>query len=285
MTLAEIPSLLKTILTFVTSIVTSITILFTATPADTAEASLINETAYSIVDAYVCGQGLDCDDEYYYTSGAISAFSIGGLAKIDKDTGEIVQKSIFALPNSFRNMGYDHIGGISVQDGIIYAPVEDEAEEHPLVLLYDAETLEYTGTYYEIDAEYLTDGIPWCSVDENYLYTSQFNNADRIVAFNIEDMSFSHYIMLSEPIARVQAADNLNGKLYANCDPKNVNKTVYEIDLETGETTLLFDRNTTGYSTETEGIAVEEDADGNLVFHIADYNKLITTFIRTYVLK
>lgn len=47
---------------------------------------------------------------------------------------------------------------------------------------------------------------------------------------------------------------------------------------------LLFDRNTTGFGTETEGLCVTTAEDGTRTFHIADYNKLVTTFIRTYQL-
>lgn len=282
--MTQISVYLKAILAFLTSVITSVTMLICPTPASTPEATLTSERCYSLDGAYVTGQGLDCEDGYYYTSGALSAFSIGGLAKIDMATGEIVAQNLLALPQEFRNKDYDHIGDIAVQDGIIYAPVEDKAEEYPLILLYDAETLEYTGTYYEMDATYLTDGIPWCAVDENYLYASPINYPAQIAVFNLADMSFSHTIPLTQPIHRVQAGDCEGGTLYLNCDPKEGNKTVYAVDLTTGETTLLFDRNTTGYDTEAEGICVTTDEDGTLTFHIADYNKLLSTFIRTYQL-
>lgn len=282
---AGIISLLKTIQTFIVSIFTSITLLICPTPADTSTASLTSERCYTIVDAYLTGQGLESDGTYYYSSGAISAWNIGGLAVIDMETGEIVRENLFALPKEFQDKGYDHIGDIAYQDGVIYAPVEDKAEKYPLVLIYDPETLTYTGKYYELDATYLDDGIPWCAVDENYLYTSTFHNPDKIVAYNIDDMTFSHIITLSLPLDRLQAGDCLNGKLYANCDPKDGNKTVYEIDLKTGETKLLFDRNKTGYDTETEGLCVTADEEGNVVFHISDYNKLFSTILRTYTLK
>lgn len=275
---------LKAILAFVTSVVTSMATLFCPTPKSTDEASITFERCYSVVGAYVTGQGLDSEDGFYYTSGAISSAKIGSLAKIDMESGEIVMQSLFALPDEFRDMGYDHIGDIAVQDGIIYAPVEDKAEEQPLILLYDAETLEYTGTYYELDGKLLTDGVPWCAVDENYLYASLFNHPECIVAFNLDDMTFSHTIELTVPIHRVQAGDCLDGKLYLNCDPKDGRKTVYEVDTQTGDTRLLFDRNTSGSDTETEGLCVTRAEDGTLTFHIADYNKLLSVFIRTYAL-
>ncbi|MBQ7961110.1 MAG: hypothetical protein IJ289_00805 [Clostridia bacterium] len=278
-------SYLKVVLSPLTAVIMMISSLICPTPAATKKAEITNEFGYSLVDAFLCGQGLDEEGDLYYTSGSLSAIKICCLGIIDKATGEVIKENLDALPQEFKNQDYNHIGDISVQNGIIYAPVENEPETHPLVLLYDAETLEYTGTFYAVDWEYLKDGIAWCATDEYYLYTSQFNEADRIVVYNIDDMSFSHTVELSETLFRVQAGDVLDGKAYLNCDPKGENKTVYEVDLATGETKLLFDRNTTGYDTEAEGLSVMKDENNELVFTISDYNKLVSTFIRTYKLK
>ncbi len=283
--LGKIILFLRPFLATLTAAITSITMLFSPTPAPTDSAEIVKENCYSLVDAFIMGQGLDTYDGYYYTSGSLAAVQICSLGIVDMESGEIVKDVLDALPQEFKDKDYDHIGDISVQNGIIYAPVEDESEEQPLVLLYDAETLEYMDVYYSLDATYLTDGIPWCATDENYLYSSQFNDAERIVVFNIDDMSFSHTVELSEPLARVQAGDVADGVLYANCDPHEGTKTVYAVDLATGEVTLAFDRNTTGFDTETEGLCAETDENGELVFHISDYNKIISTFLRTYTLK
>lgn len=283
--LAAIVTILRPYFASLAAIITSITILFSPTPAATEDAYIESETCYSLVDAFIMGQGLDTFNGYYYTSGSIAAVQICSLAVVDMESGEIIKENLDALPDEFKELNYDHIGDISVQNGIIYAPVEDKAEEQPLVLLYDAETLKYTGVYYELHATYLTDGIPWCAADGNYLYTSEFNNPERIVVYNIDDMSLSHTVELSTPLARVQSGDVFDGTLYVNCDPKEGNKTVYSVNLTTGDVTLVFDRNTTGFDTETEGMCVETDENRELVFHISDYNKLVSTFIRTYTLK
>lgn len=276
---------LKTVLAPLTAIIITVTAFICPTPASTETAEITNEFSYALVDAFVTGQGLDETDEYFYSSGSLAGIQLCCLGIIDKTTGEIIKENLDALPQEFKDKDYDHIGDISVQNGIIYAPVENKPETDPLVLLYDAETLEYTGTYYAIDWEYLKDGIPWCATDENYLYASQFNDAERIIAYNIDDMSFSHTIELSEPLERVQAGDAADGKLYLNCDPHEKYKTVYEVDLATGEVKLLCDRNTTGFDTEAEGLCAEKDADGKITLHISDYNKIISTFIRTYIVK
>lgn len=277
-------TILRPYLAAITTLVTSVSLLTCPTPPATDTAEITNERCYSLIDAFVMGQGLDEDGDYYYTSGSLAGIQLCCLGIVDKATGEIIKDNIDALPQEFKDKDYDHIGDISVQNGIIYAPVEDKAEAQPLVLLYDSETLEYMDVYYELDATYLTDGIPWCATDDNYLYATQFNDAERVVVYNIDDMSFSHTVELSEPLARVQAGDVVDGVLYANCDPHEEQKTVYAVDLTTGEVTLAFDRNTTGYDTEAEGLCAELTDEG-LIFHVSDYNKLISTFIRTYKLK
>ncbi|MBR5233558.1 MAG: hypothetical protein IKW03_05040 [Clostridia bacterium] len=278
-------SYLKMALTPLTAVIMMISSVICPTPASTETAEITNEFGYSLIDAFLCGQGVDEEGDFFYTSGSLSGIKICCVGIIDKATGEVIKENLDALPSEFKKLDYDHIGDISVQNGIIYAPVENKPETDPLVLLYDAETLEYTGTYYAVDWTYLKDGIAWCATDENYLYTSQFNEADKLVVYNIDDMSFSHTVELSETVYRVQAGDVIDGKVYLNCDPKGENKTVYEVDISTGEVTLLFDRNTTGYDTEAEGISVTKDENNELVFTISDYNKLVSTFIRTYKLK
>ena len=283
--LGTIFSALKTALAPITAIVISLTAIICPTPASTETAEITNEFSYALVDAFVTGQGLDEEGDFFYSSGSLAGIKLCCLGIIDKTTGEIVKENLDALPQEFKNLEYDHIGDISVQYGIVYAPVENKPETDPLVLLYDAETLEYTGKYFAVDWEYLKDGIPWCATDDNYLYASQFNDAERIVVYNIDDMSFSHTVELSETLSRIQAGDVVDGVLYLNCDPHDVNKTIYAVDLETGEVTLLCDRATTGYDTETEGLCVEKNADGTLTAHVSDYNKIISTFVRTYTIK
>ena len=283
--LGTIFSALKTALAPITAIIISLTAIICPTPASTETAEITNEFSYALVDAFVTGQGLDEEGDYFYSSGSLAGIKLCCLGIIDKATGEIVKENLDALPQEFKNLEYDHIGDISVQNGIVYAPVENKPETDPLVLLYDAETLEYTGKYYAVDWEYLKDGIPWCATDDNYLYASQFNDAERIVVYNIDDMSFSHTVELSETLSRIQAGDVVDGVLYLNCDPHDVNKTVYAVDLATGEVTLLCDRATTGYDTETEGLCVEKNEDGTLTAHVSDYNKIISTFVRTYTIK
>ena len=285
----NIKSILLKVWTLLTVIFTALTSIIQGTPATSDKILLINESQYVLDSAIVAGQGLSADDEYIYTSGAVSALYLGGLGKIDRSTGEFIQKNIGAIPSEFTSKGYDHIGGISVYDGKIYAAVEDKAEETPLVLIYSCEDLSYTGEYYDMTNDVLDDGIPWLTVDgENgYLYTSTFHNAEEICVYKLADMSFSHYIILNEPVDRVQDGVYLDGKLYLNLDPDtdDYTKTVAVIDIASGKVEQKITRPVAGIKTETEGIYAYKNADGETSLLITDYDKTVSIFMREYVLK
>lgn len=258
-------------------------------PSSNADAELVSQRQYVLDEAFATGQGLANDGEYFYSSGAMSAFYMTALAKIDAASGEVVEKNLSALPIEFTKKGYDHIGAISLYGDTIYAPVEHKSNADPLVLLFDKNTLEYTGTYYAIDQTYLNDGIPWCAVDADngLLYTSPFHHSDYILAYNLEDMSFAKKIDISEPIERVQGGVYHDGKLYVNLDPNTPKgkKVVRSIDLSTGEITDCFTRNVTGaFGCETEGITIRFTPEGKMQFVIADYDKTVCVFMRTYEL-
>ena len=143
-------SYLKMALTPLTAVIMMISSVICPTPTSTETAEITNEFGYSLIDAFLCGQGVDEEGDFFYTSGSLSGIKICCVGIIDKATGEVIKENLDALPSEFKKLDYDHIGDISVQNGIIYAPVENKPETDPLVLLYDAETLEYTDTYYAV---------------------------------------------------------------------------------------------------------------------------------------
>ena len=251
------------------------------------EAELIKTDKFTLDEALLMSQGITTDGEYYYTAGSIAALDLVGIAKWTVDGFEKVIYNHFAIPKDIKaKYNSDHIGGISYYDGKIYAATEDESDTYNLVLIYDAETLEYTGEYYDLGTEYLDDGIPYCAVDgENgYLYTSPFHDTDYILAYNLDDMSFSHKIMLSEPVDRIQGAEYYDGLLYMSYDVKNsATEIIQTVDVKTGEVKNLFERTVSGRDHEAEGVTVYPMADGSFI-HVADYDKLISVNIRHYSL-
>lgn len=251
-------------------------------------AELVRTDKFTLDEALLMSQGITTDGEYYYTAGSIAALDLVGMAKWTVDDFDKVIYTHSAIPKELKEKyGSDHIGGISYYDGKIYAATEDESDTYNLIVIYDAETLEYTGEYYDLGTEYLDDGIPYCAVDaENgYLYTSQFHEIDCILAYNLEDMSFSHKIELSEPIDRIQGAEVYDGKIYMSYDVKgSATEEVLTVDVKTGKVEKLFERTVSGRDHEAEGLTVYPMADGSLI-HIADYDKLISVNIRHYSLE
>ena len=249
------------------------------------EVKLVSTDKIVLEKSLCSSQGITTDGEFYYTSGAMAAVGINGLAKWTVDGYERVCVNFMAIPSKYvEEYGSNHIGGISYYDGKIYASVEDKSDSHPMVLVYDAETLKYTGTAYELSKELLPTGIPWCAVDaENgYLYASQFRDIDYILAFNLDDMSFSHKIMLSQRVTRIQGCEVYNGKLYMSYDAKDsADEEVLSADVRTGEVATVFTRHVSQVDNEAEGITVYPMKDGSL-YHILDYDKTVAVNVRHY---
>lgn len=234
------------------------------------------------------GQGLCYDEEYFYTSGSLTFINFTGLAKFDENM-KCIKKQANAVPKEFyEKYGSNHIGGIDCANGYIYAPVEGKIDGegylYNFILLYDCETLEYTGTYYDLTSEYLTDGIPWCAIDrENgHLYTSKFDEVTEILQYDLETMNFVKAIPLDEELDRLQGGSVYDGILYLSYDVSDsTTEQVLAVDLADGSVSVEFTRSLPNYDNEAEDICVYPLADGTL-FHLVDYDKLINTNINHY---
>lgn len=236
--------------------------------------------------AMYSGQGITTDGEYYYTSGTITAMDITGLAKWNAEDFSLVDSRLGVIPNEYKeNYEFNHVGGISYYDGLIYAAVENKKRDRTLVVTYDCETLDAVSVN-EVKDEYLTDGIPWCAVDgdNGYVYCSPFRNVEKIVAFDIDTMEFSHYIELSETVTRIQGGEVYDGKIYLSSDNGENTDTVYCVDVENGETQTVCERTVPGLAgNEAEGMTVFPMSDGSLM-HILDYDKAVGIYIRHYAM-
>lgn len=183
-------------------------------------------------------QGITNDGKSFIFSGKTS------LEKTDLDCRKILAVNTDAIPAQLKeNYSSKHIGGISCCEGIIYAGVEDSKEwKHPLVVLYDAETLEYTGEFHEISTDIQKRGIPWVSADgENgILYTGDSRNYDEIFKFDLHTFEYLGSITLSVPVEKIQGGEYYMGKLYVGTN--DIKRAVYTVDVKTGEVEKLFDR-------------------------------------------
>ena len=229
-------------------------------------AEVVAKNTYVLLDRNVSSQGVTNDGEYFYFSGNHD------LGKASMETGEMVRVSFYAIPDELEEKGCNHIGGLSYYNGMIYAAVEDGPDyNNSFIVLYDAETLKFTGTYYELPHELHLEGVPWCAVDveRNVLYTAEWSNATVLNVFNLDDMSLVKTIPLSEPIDRIQGAELYGDKLYMSCDEENDLKRILTVDVETGVVETAFTRNI-GSQFEAEDMTVFEGEDGKPVFCVLD---------------
>lgn len=272
------------------ALLTAVCMLFTGfmdygTATSSSNVELIREDKLVFDQAVIAGQGITTDGEYYYTSGSLTGLGLAGLAKWDAETMELIVKNTDPIPEYYKDLyGSDHVGGISYYDGKIYAAVENKAEDFPLIVTYDAETLEELEIF-KLPKENLPDGIPWCAVDADngYLYCSPFNETDYILAFHLDTMEFSHIIGLNKTIYRIQGGEVYEGVLYLSYDVANSNNDkVLTVDIGTGEVNSLCTRSLpSAAGNEAEGLTVFPMEDGSLI-HVLDYDKTVGVYVRHY---
>lgn len=234
-----------------------------------------------LISAAERSQGITTDGKYYYFS------SKWGLTKSELDGKTRVKSNPLAIPKKLKDeYGLAHIGGISYSkaDNCIYAGLEDsKVWEYPVVAVYDADTLKFTGRYYILDKALHTRGLPWVAVDNDrglLITLDHSKKANELIFYDIADnMKYVGSVKLSETVRSIQGAEMYGGMLYAATNDDT--QAVYKIDPKSGEVSKYFDRNLTKGS-EGEGITVLETADG-AVFHAIDMGPLfINAFIRHY---
>ena len=229
-------------------------------------------------------QGVTTDGEYWYFSGKSS------LVKIGFDNQTVYAYNYKALDGELsENYNSKHIGGISYYNGYIYASLEDSKQwQHPVIALYDAETLEYTGICHEVSSEILTRGIPWVAVDaENgFIYASHSKTVEEIHCFDLDTFEYVKSFAISDPIDAIQGGEVYNGKLYVGTNDST--RAVYTIDVKSGKVEKLFDRIMyqpkliDNFGGEGEDLTVYPMEDGTLI-HALDIGALfIDSNLRHY---
>lgn len=182
-------------------------------------------------------QGVTTDGKAWYFSGKTS------LTKIAFDNRTVLAYNYKAIPKELKeNYGSAHIGGISYFDGKIYAPLEDSKKwQHPIVAVYDAETLEFI-EYHEFSKDILTRGMSWVSCDgkNGLLYSSHSKTADVIYCFDINTYEFVKEIKLSQTVEKIQGGEVYDGLLYVGTNDDT--RAVYTVDVKNGAVEKLFDR-------------------------------------------
>ncbi len=192
------------------------------------------------------GQGIATDNTYFYYSGPYS------MVKATISNDHEVASNAAAIPAALASAyGVDHIGDIDYYGGSVVAPLEDGKNyQHPLLALYDANSLDYTGRYVQLPLPTMPGGVPWVAVDAaaGLVYTAPWTQStaagtDQLVAYSLNDLltlptgstlPVVKTVKLSQPLDRIQGATMFQGKLYASVDITG-DKSVYSIDTTSGQ--------------------------------------------------
>ena len=189
------------------------------------------------LETLVRAQGVTTDGESIIYSGK------SALERVDTDNSTVLAVNLKAIPAELEALGIKHIGGISVHDGILYAALEDsKVWKHPIIALYDAKTLEFTGTYYELSPERHSHGVPWVAVDgeKGIVYAGDWNNRLGVYMYDIDTMEYIGELKYDSEVKSVQGGEIYGGKIYLGSN--DITRAVYSVDLTTGEVQKLFDR-------------------------------------------
>lgn len=189
------------------------------------------------LETLVRAQGVTTDGESIIYSGK------SALERVDTDNSTVLAVNLKAIPAELEALGIKHIGGISVHDGILYAALEDsKVWKHPIIALYDAKTLEFTGTYYELSPERHSHGVPWVAVDgeKGIVYAGDWNNRLGVYMYDIDTMEYIGELKYDSEVKSVQGGEIYGDKIYLGSN--DITRAVYSVDLTTGEVQKLFDR-------------------------------------------
>lgn len=190
------------------------------------------------LESLVRAQGVTNDGEAFIFSGK------NALERVSADGKTVLAINTKAIPQELKDeYGSAHIGGISCYDGVIYAPVEDSKQwQHPLIVLYDAKTLQPTGEVHELPVELQTRGVPWIVADGEHgvLYTGDSRNYTEIYRFDMDTFEYIDTLTFSQEIVKIQGGEYADGLLYFGTNDPT--RACYTVDPASGEVVKLFDR-------------------------------------------
>ncbi|MBN2010778.1 T9SS type A sorting domain-containing protein [candidate division KSB1 bacterium] len=183
------------------------------------------EKTLDTVDGRV-SQGLATDGVYWYFSAK------DGLYKADANYNMLIAKdgSQNPIPDSLLAQDYHHIGDIAYYEGHIYAPIEDYSYEKPIIAIYDADSLNYTGYKAQVPQAH----FPWIAVDyqTGYFYSSEFSDVNELFIYDPEqDFALIGTLSLDTTVDRIQGGAILDGFVYLSCDNGDY---VYSVGITTG---------------------------------------------------
>jgi hypothetical protein len=242
---------------------------FAADAADTTWTQ-VGANVFTLPDGIYRSQGMTTDGTSDYFSWQF------GLEKTDLNYNETARNSSVSLttgqvasgiPTSLSSLGYDHIGDIDVANGIIYASLDNSqttpSYSQPAIALYNANTLQYTGTFFTLSPPDGTHDIAsWVAVNASagLAYGMAYDNATEMAVYNLSDFSFVKYIQLSQSLDQVQGGKIFGDWMYMSSNDPS--RSVYRTNLLTGQVQDLFSV-AQPFDQEVEGLSVTAEANGD----------------------
>lgn len=153
------------------------------------------------------------------------------LARVDADLVQ-EQADTTAVPDEFVPDGYDHVGDVDVEDGVLYVPLEqpDYQRDEQIMACFDPETLTMTGSQPVAQRH-----NSFIAVEGDRAYSMKGFSGDQILVYEVgEGCTFEPIepLQLSVRLNRVQGADVAEGALWLATD--DAERGIYRADLDTG---------------------------------------------------
>jgi hypothetical protein len=159
-----------------------------------------------------------------------------GLFVTDDDFVE-TDRLIPAIPPEWKARGFDHIGDIDVENGVLYAALEqpDYSLGRQAMLTYDAGTLEYTGGH---DVAQHHNSFVTVDPVRKIAYSMDAFGGNALLRYDLRhDWRPLPPLPMSRYVDRVQGADLAFGGAWLSTD--DATDGVYRVDLRTGAVVAL----------------------------------------------
>ncbi len=142
-----------------------------------------------------------------------------------------------AIPGEWRARGFDHIGDIDVEGGVVYAPLEQPNYDrgHQAVLMYDAASLAYKAG---VDVAQREASFVTVDAATGIAYSMNRFGGSSLLRYDVRHgWRRLSPLRMSRFVDRVQGADIHAGAAWLSTDDSTDN--VYRVDLATGNVQAL----------------------------------------------
>ncbi len=156
-----------------------------------------------------------------------------GLFRVgDGDLEAVRAQAAPAIPAELAAQGYDHVGDVDVDRGILWAPLEREDKQagRQVVARYDPVTLAFTGAQ-EVPQHHAS----FVAAADGVVYSTDSFDDDAVTRYRWDGSTLQPLepLRMSRKVERIQGGDVADGALWLSTD--DADNGLYRVDLATGE--------------------------------------------------